>query len=306
MKKKILFKEFLLVLVTIIWGLGFIAQLIGGDYLDAYTFNFCRNIVATIILLVLALFLDLIKKKKNVVVETKWNNKKLWIGGSLAGVALIFAMTTQQMGIMLEGAGKSGFLTALYIIFVPIISLIFGKKINRYVAIAIVFSLTGLYLINFTTNEFHFSFGSILLLLCALGYSIQILVIDKFSKGVDAIKFSSIQFAVATIIGFVFTIIFGNIDFDLILKALPSILYLGIISSGVAYTVQVYAQKDVNVNIACIIMSLESVFSLFFGMVIINEKHGFIELLGCLFILIAVILAQLEPKKLKKGDSLND
>jgi len=302
MKKSVIVKEFLLVLVTMIWGLGFISQSKGGEVLDAYTFNFCRNIIASICLIILVLIRIELQKKKNKKEEYQKRecNKNLFLGGILAGLSLATAMMFQQVGVTLEGAGKSGFLTALYIIFVPLFGIFFGKKLNPFVIIAIILSLTGLYLINVSDGTFSFSKGSIFLILCALGYSFQIMAIDKYCKDSDSIQLSCIQFCTATIVIFPFALIFGNFDFGLIKQALPSILYLGVISSCVAYTLQVYAQTEVNVTIACIIMSLESVFSLIFGMLILHETHGFLEILGCLAIFSAVILAQLEPKRIKK------
>lgn len=305
MKRSVIIKEALLVLTTIIWGLGFIAQSIGGEYLDAFSFNLLRNVVAFIVLLLICLIKRGIDRKKNTVVAN--NKKNMWIGGSLIGLALAVAMTLQQIGINLEGAGKSGFITALYIVFVPMLGLLFGRKINKLVLIAIVFSLTGLYLINTNSEGFSFGLGSVYLLGCALAYSVQIMLVDKFSKDIDVFTLSCLEFFFASIFLIPFALIFGSFNIDLIIKALPAILFLGICSSGIAYTLQVYAQTEVNVNVACIIMALESVFSLIFGMIILSEKHGTIELLGCVCIFASVILSQIEPnKREKKNETSKD
>ena len=302
MNKKVLFKEIMLVITTIIWGLGFIAQSIGGKSLDAFTFNFSRNVVASLFLLIVVLINNLIKKKKNI--EQKPLDKKekinLVFGGFLIGSTLALAMTFQQLGINSEGAGKSGFLTALYIVFVPVLGLLFGRRINRYVLIAIIFAVTGLYLINVNSGDFSLNIGTIYLLLCALTYSFQIMLIDKYSKVCDSFALSFFEFFFATIVLIPFVIIFGEFNIDLIIEALPSILFLGIFSSGIAYTFQVIAQKDVNVTVASIIMSLESVFSLIFGVIILSESHELIQYFGCFAIFIAVILSQIEPKKEKE------
>ncbi|MBR4237034.1 DMT family transporter [bacterium] len=302
MNKKVLFKEIMLVITTIIWGLGFIAQSIGGKSLDAFTFNFSRNVVASLFLLIVVLINNLIKKKKNIEQEPldKKGKINLIFGGFLIGSTLALAMTFQQLGINSEGAGKSGFLTALYIVFVPVLGLLFGRRINRYVLIAILFALTGLYLINVNSGDFTLNIGTIYLLLCALTYSFQIMLIDKYSKTYDSFILSFVQFLFATIVLIPFVFIFGEFNIDLIIEALPSILFLGILSSGVAYTLQVVAQRDVNVTVACIIMSLESVFSLIFGVVFLSESHELIQYFGCLAIFIAVILSQIEPKKEKE------
>lgn len=301
MNKKVLIKEMMLVITTIIWGLGFIAQSIGGAIIDAFTFNFSRNVVASLFLLIIVFINNLLKKKKN---EVKTLDKKeklnLVFGGFLIGTTLALAMTFQQLGINSEGAGKSGFLTALYIVFVPVLGIIFGRKINRYVLIAIVFALTGLYLINVNSGDFSLNLGTIYLLLCALTYSFQIMLIDKYSKIYDSFILSFFEFFFATIVLIPFVFIFGEFNIDLIIEALPSILFLGILSSGVAYTLQVVAQKDVNVTVASIIMSLESVFSLIFGVIILHESHELIQYFGCLAIFIAVLLSQITPKTKQK------
>ena len=302
MNKKVLFKEIMLVITTIIWGLGFIAQSIGDKSLDAFTFNFSRNVVASLFLLIVVLINNSIKKKKNIEQEPldKKGKINLIFGGFLIGSTLALAMTFQQLGINSEGAGKSGFLTALYIVFVPVLGLLFGRKINKYVLIAIIFAVTGLYLINVNSGDFSLNIGTIYLLLCALTYSFQIMLIDKYSKVCDSFTLSFFEFFFATIVLIPFVFIFGEFNIDLIIEALPSILFLGILSSGVAYTLQVVAQRDVNVTVASIIMSLESVFSLIFGVIILSESHELIQYFGCLAIFIAVILSQIEPKKEKE------
>ena len=298
-KRRILIKEGLLVVTTLIWGLGFIAQKVGGEYLDPYSFNFFRNLVASIFLFSLVLINCLINKKRHKEIK-KINNKNLYLGGALIGICLAIAMTFQQIGINLEGAGKSGFITALYIVFVPVLGLMFGRKINPLILIACLLALTGLYLINVNSEGFKFSKGTVYLLLCALSYSAQIMLIDKFSKDVDTLQLSFFEFFTATIVLIPFMLILGSVTFEGIKNAGLAILFLGLFSSGIAYSLQIYAQTEVNVNVACIIMSLESLFSLIFGVVFLKEKHGVIELIGCILILLAVILSQLEFKKIKK------
>ena len=163
--------------------------------------------------------------------------------------------------------------------------------------IAIIFAVTGLYLINVNSGDFSLNIGTIYLLLCALTYSFQIMLIDKYSKVYDSFTLSFFEFFFATIVLIPFVFIFGEFSIDSIFEALPSILFLGIFSSGIAYTFQVIAQKDVNVTVASIIMSLESVFSLIFGVIILSESHELIQYFGCFAIFIAVILSQIEPKK---------
>lgn len=301
MRIKTLISEILLVLVTVLWGLGFIFQSIGGDYLDVFSFNFCRNLLATCFIGIVLLILIIYRKKMNIAIHN--NEKKTWLGGALIGLSLIVAMSLQQWGINLEGAGKSGFITALYVVIVPLLSLFFGKKLNVFISIAIVFSLTGLYLINVTDSKFTFTWGTVALLGCAFAYSIQIMLIDYFSKTCDVIKLSFVEFLTATIISLPLMLIFGHITVEGIKNALPSIMYLGIASSGIAYTLQIVTQKHINVTVASIIMSLESVFSVIFALIFLKETHTYIQYIGCGLIFVAVILAQLTPKKKRQKQS---
>ena len=248
MEKKTGLNELLLIFGTILWGGAFIFQSIGGKYIDPYTFNLLRNIVAFLFLLALCIISNLIKKKKDIKIKDN-NKKELWLSGIFAGVALAFAQIFQQIGINNEGAGKSGFLTALYIIFVPLIGLIFKRKVSLFLWIGLALSLLGLYFININDGEFSMSFGTIMLILCALMYSIQIMIIDKYSKAHDAFSFSCIEFLFASIVLVPFSFIFKDYSLSLVKDALPSILYLGIASSGIAYTIQYYTQRNINVVI---------------------------------------------------------
>ena len=303
MKKNILVKEILLTLTTIIWGLGFIAQSIGGSVMDAFSFNVLRNVVATIFLFLLVIIDYFISKKKKVLkIE---NNKELLLAGFLIGLALALAMTFQQLGINSMGAGKSGFLTALYIVFIPIIGISIGRKIRLLSIVSVLVALVGLYLINIKDGDFSLSIGSIYLILCAFLYAIQIMLIDKFSRYHNSFRLTCFEFAFATILLVPFSLIFGTINTNLIKDAILPILFLGIFSSGIAYTMQIYAQKEVNVIVASIIMSLESVFSLIFGALFLKERFSSIELIGCMMIFIAVITAQI-PTKVKKKKEIEE
>ena len=296
MKKKVLFKEFVLIIVTIIWGGGFIFQSLGGKLLSPFTLNFLRSILASVFLFVLIL---INKPLKNT--TSKVNYKSLILGGFLMGIALATASVLQQIGINNEGAGKSGFLTSLYVIFVPFIGLLFKNKLTIKALFAAILSLIGLYLINYSNAYFSFSYGSICLILCAFCFAFQIIFIDKFSKNNNPLVLSFIQFLTCTIIYLPLALIFEIKDFnsDVFIKSLPSILYLGIGSSGVAYTLQVYAQKNVNATVSTIIMSLESVFSLIFGILFLKESHTLIQYIGCLVIFTSVIFSQIEIKQKK-------
>ena len=298
MKAKTIISEILMVVATMIWGLGFTFQSIGGASIDVFTLTFFRSVVASVFLGLIVLGIFIYKKVKNIPQDE--DKKSLFLGGFLIGLSLVTAMGLQQVGINLEGAGKSGFITALYVVFVPIASLFFGKKLNIFVVIAIVFALTGLYLINVSDNQFTFTWGTAALIGCALTYTVQIMLIDYFSKKCDVIKLSLLQFSTATIISLPFMLIFGNSTMEGLKDAIPSILYLGIGSSGVAFTLQIVTQKHVNVTIASIIMSLESVFAIIFALIILHEQHTYLQYIGCGTIFIAVILSQLPTPKRKE------
>lgn len=304
MKKSVLLKEAILVLVTIIWGGGFIAQVYGGTYLDAYSFIFLRSLIAIIFIGCVVLVLDGQKKRKGE--NYKETDKKGLIkGGILIGLMTAVAMVFQQIGVMAEGAGKSGFLTTLYIVIIPIIELFRGKKINAGMMIAIVLAVTGLYLINVNDGHFTFSFGTIMLLCCALSYAIQILFIDKFAKGYDVTKLSFIEFCAVALAMLPMMLIFGELTWSGFIKALPALLYLSICSTGLTSMLQMYAQKEVDVTVASIIMSLESVFSTIMGVLILHESHTLIQYLGCVIIFVAVILTQVAQRVSIKKVELN-
>ena len=206
MKKKI-FNVSLLTFGTMIWGSAFVFQDLGMLYVEPLTFNVFRCLACTIFLIFVSFVLGQIKKKKKIK-STLYKLKDLIIGGLIVGVLTGGAIATQQIGISLEGAGKSGFITSLYIIFVPLIGLIFGKKVNPFILIAIVFSLTGLFLINYDGSGFNFSEGTWWLLGCAILYALQILAISYYTNKCDSIKLTAMQFFIAGIIEIPFMFIF--------------------------------------------------------------------------------------------------
>ena len=295
MNTKAFVSEILLIIATIIWGLGFTFQSIGGKTIDVFSITFFRNIIAATFIGLIVLGMFIYRKYKHI--EQNDDKKSTLIGGCLIGVSLVVSMILQQIGINIEGVGKSGFITALYVVFVPIASLFFGKKLNVYVVIAIVFALTGLYLVNVTENQFKISWGTVSLIACSLTYTAQIMLIDHYSKKCDVFKLAFVQFLTAAIISLPLMFIFGNPNIESIKDSLPAILYLGIGSSGIAFTLQMITQKNVNVTVLSITMSLESVFAIIFALIILHEKHTYLQYIGCGTIFVAVILSQLTPKK---------
>ena len=301
MTKKTLFSEFLLSIVTIIWGFAFIFQDIGMRYLTPITFSCIRCFVGSLFLIPITLLRYLSNKRKKDSNRKLYSKKEL-LGGLLAGLATALAMSFQQAGIRLEGAGKSGFISSLYLIFVPIIGFFFKKKTTFMVGIALVFAMTGLYFINKSEGAFEFGVGSIYLLISAIMYAIQILLIGRFSPECDSFSLSAIQFAVAFLVLIPTSFLMENsITIEGLKGAIPSLLFCGIVSTGIAFTMQIYAQKHVNVVIAALIMSLESVFSLIFSIFILDSTYGVYEIIGCILIFIAVLIPQIPIKKKEKA-----
>ena len=307
MANKQIRNSLLLVLTALIWGLAFIAQTKGSS-IGAFTFNGIRNLIGAAVLIPVILLMDKvgISKKKPV---TRADKKLLWLGGTLMGIALCAAESLQQIGINMGApAGKAGFLTAIYIILVPILGIFIKRKCPSNIWIGAIIAVAGLYFLCMT-DKFYFSTIDLLLLTCAFCFSIQILLIDHFSPQVDPIRLSAIEFFVCGMISSVIMIFaeMGHTKESLSAWAATlygwdawiPILYLGVLSTGVAYTLQVVAQDGLNPTLASMIMSLESVFSLIFGWIILGQHLTTREFIGCGLMFAAIIIAQLPQKKKK-------
>ena len=294
--------SFTLVLAALIWGTAFVAQSVGGDACGPYTFNCIRSIIGAAVLIPVIFILDKMGLSKNKPTTAK-ERKLLLIGGLSCGIALCLGSNVQQLGLYLgASAGKAGFLTACYILLVPIIGIFMKKKCGLNIWIGVVLTLCGLYLLCFNGSA-SFNIADLLLLLCAVFFSFHIIIIDYFSPKVDGVRMSCIQFFVCGVITMIpmFTSdmkgSFSNIGvwaqglFDITVW-IP-ILYAGVLSCGVAYTLQIVGQVGVNPTVASLLLSLESVFSVIAGWIILGEKMGVKQLSGCLLIFVAIILAQL-------------
>ena len=293
MKKEQIKGSLLLFLAAIIWGVAFVAQSVGMDYVGPFTFNCVRTLIGGLVLIPCIAFLNRGKVKK----KTDFTEKKrLLLGGICCGVALTTGSTLQQFGIMYTTVGKAGFITTFYIIIVPIIGLFFKKRCGLNVWAGVVLALAGLYFLCITEG-FSIGYGDTMVFLCALAFSIHILVIDHFTELVDGVKMSCIQFFVAAIVSGVGMLVMEQPDIHNILAAWLPILYAGALSSGVGYTLQIIGQKGMNPTIASLILSLESVISVLAGMVILDEQLSSREILGCVLMFIAIVLAQLPEKK---------
>lgn len=284
----------ILMLTAFIWGTAFVAQSVGMDYVGPFTFITSRYIIGGIFLIPCIFLLDKINKNSNKN-NNNINKKTLYIGGCLCGIVLFIASSFQQIGIQYTTVGKSGFITALYIIIVPVLGLLFKKKVQKRVWFSVVIALIGLYLLCIKEN-FEISRGDFLILMCAVCFSIHILVIDKFSPLVDGVRMSCIQFFVAGILGIIPMFILENPELANLIQAYSPILYAGVMSSGVAYTLQIIGQKYTSPVMATLIMSLESVFAALSGWLILGEILSVKELIGCVLVFAGIIIAQLPDK----------
>ena len=283
----------LLVLTALIWGCAFVAQSVGMDYVGPFTFNTARFLIGAIVLLPVIWFMD---RQRKTGAEKGAGQKTLIIGGICCGIALAVASTLQQWGILFTTVGKAGFITAMYIVIVPLLGIFIGKKVRPLIIGCVAIAVVGFYFLCMT-ESLRLGLGDFLVLLCAIAFSIHILVIDHFSPKVDGVKMSAIQFLTAAIISAVPTLLWEQPVFTEILQAWQPVLYAGVMSCGVAYTLQIIAQKNADPTVASLLLSLESVFSVLAGWVLLGQGLSLKELLGCVLIFCAIILAQLPEKK---------
>lgn len=299
--KKTNYKSLLLLLLAaIIWGVAFVAQSVGMEYVKPFTFNGVRCILGGVVLLPVIYLFD---RKKKPEVRREEDKKSLWIGGSLCGLCLCVASSFQQIGLQYTTAGKAGFLTALYIVLVPIIGLLFKKKCSPFVLGSIVLATVGLYLLSIK-DGFYIEKGDIYVMICALIFSLHILTIDYFSPKCDGVKLSCVQFFISGIIATVIALIVEKPQLSQIMAAWLPIAYAGVLSCGVAYTLQIIGQKGMNPTVASLVLSLESVVSVLAGWILLNQVLSTREIVGCVIMFIAIILAQVNFEKPQNKEAL--
>lgn len=284
----------LLFLTAIIWGFAFVAQRVGAEFVGAFTFNGIRFLLGTISLIPVILIFE--KEKFN-----KEKFKKTLFSGLLAGIVLFIASTLQQFGVEITGsAGKAGFLTGLYIVLVPLIRFVMGKKTSILTFFGAVFAVVGLFFLCMTGDEISFGIGDAVLIIGAFFWAGHILVVDKFVNDVSPLKFSMTQFFVCGFLSIIFALFTEEIEFSAIQSAGIPILYGGLMSVGVAYTCQILGQKDADPTFASIVFSTESVFSAIGGAIILHEIMSGRGYLGCVLIFIGIILSQLDIPTIKQ------
>lgn len=285
----------LLLLTATIWGSAFVAQSVGMEHVGPFTFTFSRSIIGGIVLLPCILFLGKWKKGFATKVE--------WIGGICCGIALCIANNLQQVGMQYTTVGKAGFITALYVVLVPIFGIFLKKRVSLLIWGCVAVSVAGLYLLCIPEGAFVLAFGDLLVLLCAVVFSVHILIIDYFSPKGDGVVISCIQFFTCGILSGIPMLFFENPSIGSMIDAKWSILYAGVLSSGVAYTLQVVAQKNVNPTVASLILCLESVVAVLAGWVMLGQGMSSREIWGCILMFAAIVMAQLPaPEKTKERD----
>ncbi len=281
---------------SLIWGVTFGIQSKGMDYLEPFSFNGFRSIIAVIFLSIVISILYLKNKKNPNFYLIK--NKKALIGSIFCGIALFFGTSTQQIGISMTTVGKSGFLSALYIFIVPVLGLFFKKRVTPKIWFCVIIALSGLYLLS-VTSDFTIEFGDIFLLLSTIGFASQILIIDHISNDINPLLLSAIQFGVVAILSIFPTFMFENPTVSNVFDGMPYILFAGILSSGIAYSLQNFGQKYSPSTVASLVLSLESVFAAITGFLFMNEIMSGKEFAGCILIFSAIILSQIDLKKRK-------
>ena len=282
----------ILTLATIIWGSTFVAQSMGMDHIGPFTFQAARCALAVLFLFPLSWILERDKKQ----FFSRWSVGVLWKAGLFCGGALFLAAGLQQVGLVSTTAGKAGFLTALYIVIVPVIGIFIGKRAGFTVWIGVALAIIGLYLLNGASFSAP-NLGDALLMGCAFWFAVQITLVDRYVSFVDGIKLSCLQSLVCAVLSGVAAVLTEEISMESLLNCAGPLLYAGVMSMGVAYTLQIVGQKHLAPTPASLIMSLESVFALLTGWLVLRERMQPVEILGCGLVFCAVILSQIPAKR---------
>ncbi len=283
-----------LFLTALIWGLSFVAQREGMEYIGPFTFNAVRSFLGGLSLIPVILWVKFSKPDTRTERRKRYQHINLARAGIGCGLALFTAMSIQQYCMQFVSAGKAGFITALYIIFVPIISVLQGKKLEKNIIISVLLAVVGLYLLCYKT-ESGLSIYDLYLLVGAFFYGVHILVVNYYSSRVHPAKACCLQFFVVGILSLPLMLMFENPSLTSIIACKVPIFYAGVLTCGVAYTLQIFGQKNTLPVIASLIFSLESVFAVLGGALILGETMIPKEIAGCVFMITAVILANLSP-----------
>lgn len=280
----------ILTLAALIWGTAFVAQNSAAEHVPTFIFIFLRYLIGAAVLLPVVLFSD--RKKTREQKKAEWGKPAL-LGGFFCGIALFLGSSFQQLGFTDPAmtSGKSAFVTALYIVFTPLLGLFIGKKVPLRVWICVAAAGIGMYFLCLH-GEASFSYGDLYTLACALFFTFHILVVDRYSKNTDCVKLSIVQFLTAGTIGGILSLCTETVALPALTSAALPILYAGVFSSGIAFTLQTVGQRTCPPAVAPIVMSLESVFGALSGWIILNEKMSLVQILGCVLIFAAILFTQ--------------
>ena len=295
MNKLVLRQSAILLLAAAIWGTAFVAQSVGMDYVGPFTFLASRSAIGALVLFAYIKLRDGRGNKERVKEEA--NAKLLVLGGICCGSLLFLASILQQIGIMETTVGKSGFITAMYIVVVPVFGIFLRKKVGMRIWCGVALAVTGLYFLCMVPGSISIQKGDVFTFFCAITFSFHILTVDYFAPKIDGVKLSYIQFVTCGLLAGIGMFLFEAPSMDAILAAWLPILYAGALSSGVAYTLQIVGQRGMNPTVASLIMSMESVISVIAGWAILGQELSNRELAGCVLMFSAIILVQLPGKR---------
>lgn len=300
-KKKETQSALLMLLTAVIWGIAFVFQRTGMEHIGPFAFNFFRCLLSLVFLLAVSGFLK-IKNKNSEKKQTNFSRKSLYIGGILAGLALFLGMSTQQVGMVSTSAAKAGFITTMYIVLVPIMGMFYGRKTTPKMWLCVAIAAVGLYMLSIKEG-FVIEKGDFFVFLSAIFFGLQIVIIDIFAPKADAIKLSMIEFATSGVLSLIATLMTETTTMAGIQAAGVAILYTGLLSSGVGFTLQIIAQKNLAPTVTSLIMSMESGVSAIAGVIFLHEALTSREIVGCIIMIIAVLLAQLDFPMMKSKKS---
>ena len=285
----------MLVFATIIWGSTFVAQSTGMDHIGPFTFLAIRNVMGAAFLFLLSFITDRFTKGERTA-KQRWMDPKLWKAALLCGTPLFLAAALQQVGIVNTDPGKSGFLTAMYIVFVPILGIFLKKKPSKWIPVSVVLGVVGLYFLS-CVGVTSVSVSDLLLIGCAVVYAIQILCVDLFGLELDSVRLNCLCCAIASVLAAITTFAVETPTWEAVNSCWGPLLYAGILSSGIAFTLQMAGQKHVEPATASLLMSLESVFAVLSGWIVLGDVLSIWESIGCVLIFAAIMISQIPDKK---------
>lgn len=284
-----------LLAATVIWGFAFIAQSVGMDLIGPFTFQFSRCVLAVLFLIPCSFFLDFGKCSLEDSAK-KWRDPQLWKSGCICGIALFVAASLQQVGLQYTDAGKAGFITAMYIVLVPILGLFLKRKPPKSAFFSVILAVAGLYLLS-CMGVTEVNKGDLLVMGCAMAFAVQITCIDRLAGNVDGFRLNCVQSIVVALLSFPCMLLTEAVDLGNILNCWGPLLFAGVMSMGIAYSLQIVGQKDLEPTAASLIMSLESVFAALGGWWLLGETMTAWELTGCALVFAAVIISQLPDRR---------